>query len=238
MNPKDRLAAARLYAIFTEAASVLPPEEALAAAMRGGADIIQIREKGSRARRIELARLALKIAARHGAEVGNAAVTPRAAPGAAADSAESAGVLVIVNDDPEAAVEAGAHGAHIGPEDMDPAAARAILEPGMILGLSTTTLDDALAAVKAGSDYIGVGTVFPTDTKTGKTIIGPEAAARVAQAVAIPTFPIGGIDREGARLLAQAGIDRAAVCSAVFGGKAVADQAAAIRRALLKAQVH
>lgn len=212
MIPKDRLADARLYAIFTEAASVLPPEEALAAAARGGADIIQIREKGSRARRVELARLALKIAAEN----------------ATAD----AELLVIVNDDPEAAVEAGAHGAHVGPEDMDPAAARAILEPGMILGLSTTTLEEALAAVKAGADYIGVGTVFPTDTKTGKTIIGHEAAATVAAAVAIPTFPIGGIDREGARLLAQAGCGRAAVCSAIFGAKDVAERAATIRREL------
>jgi thiamine-phosphate diphosphorylase len=108
----------------------------------------------------------------------------------------------------------------------------------MILGLSTTTLDDARAAEQAGADYIGVGTVFPTETKTGKTIIGPEAAARVAGAVSIPTFPIGGIDREGARLLARAGCGRAAICSAIFGGKDVVERAAAIRQTLRNAPVH
>jgi thiamine-phosphate pyrophosphorylase len=139
---------------------------------------------------------------------------------------------VIVNDDPEAAVAARAQGVHLGPLDMDPAAARAILEDGMLLGLSSTTVDDALAAERAGADYIGVGTVFPTDTKTGKSIIGPAGAAAAARAVSIPAFPIGGIDAHGARELARAGHGRAAVCAAILGGRDVKERAAAIASAL------
>ncbi|MBM4321792.1 MAG: thiamine phosphate synthase [Deltaproteobacteria bacterium] len=207
MRLDDVLANARLYLIFTEELSELPLEEALPAAVAGGVDLVQIREKGDAAKRIELARRAL-------------------------DALAGAGTPVIVNDDPEAAVAAGAHGVHLGPEDMPPAAALKILAPGMVLGLSTTTVADALAAVKSGAHYIGVGTVFATGTKRGKTIIGPLAAARVARSVPVPAFPIGGIDAAGARELARAGLRRAAVCSAIISGRNVEERAAAIRASL------
>ena len=194
MDLRARLQDARVYLIYTDSASVLPLEDALRLAAEGGVDMVQIREKGPRERRLDLARRALAVL-------------------------QGRDIPVIVNDDPEAAVAARAQGVHLGPLDMDPAAAREILEPGMILGLSSTTIDDALAAERAGADYIGVGTVFPTDTKTGKSIIGPAGAAAAARAVSIPAFPIGGIDAAGAKELARAGLGRAAVCAAILGGR-------------------
>jgi len=207
MDIRARLRDARVYLIYTDSISVLPLEDALCLAADGGADVVQIREKGPRARRLALARRALDVLAWRD-------------------------IPVIVNDDPEAAVAAGAQGVHLGPHDMDPTEARALLDEGMVLGLSSTTLEDARAAERAGADYIGVGTVFPTGTRTGKTIIGPAGAARIAAAVSIPAFPIGGIDAAGAAELAGEGLGRAAVCAAILGGRDVQERTAAIARAL------
>ncbi len=209
MNVEDLLRRARLYLIYTDALSALPIEEALVGAARGGVDLVQIREKGGHDERVALTRRAL-------------------------NALGGSDVLVLVNDDPAAAVEAGAHGVHLGPDDMEPRAARRIVAPGMLLGLSTSTLHDARDAVAAGADYIGVGTVFATGTKTGKTIIGPEEAARIGRSVSIPAFAIGGIDRAGAERLAAAGCGRAAVCAAIIAGSDVEKQAAAIKKALFQ----
>jgi len=207
MDLRARLKDARVYLIYTDSSSVLPLEDALRLAADGGVDMVQIREKGSRQRRLDLAGRALHVL-------------------------EGRNIPVIVNDDPEAAVAAGAHGVHLGPLDMDPSAARAMLKEGMILGLSSTTIDDALAAERTGADYIGVGTVFPTDTKAGKALIGPAGAARAAAAVSIPAFPIGGIDAAGAKELAKAGLGRAALCAAILKGPDVKERTAVIARAL------
>jgi thiamine-phosphate pyrophosphorylase len=115
---------------------------------------------------------------------------------------------------------------------MDAADARAILKEGMVLGLSASTLADAQAAERAGADYIGVGTVFPTSTKMGKPLIGPAGAARLAASVAIPAFPIGGIDATGATELAREGCGRAAVCAGILAGTDVRERTAAIALAL------
>lgn len=207
MNVEERLRRARLYLIYTDALSVHPIEEALKSAARGGVDLVQIREKGGHDERVALTRRALNALA-------------------------GSDLLVLVNDDPAAAVEAGAHGVHLGPDDMEPVAARRIITPGMLLGLSTSTLHDARDAVDAGADYIGVGTVFATGTKKGKTIIGPEEAARISRSVPIPAFAIGGIDRVGAERLAAAGCGRAAVCAAIIARSDVETQALSIRKAL------
>jgi len=212
MNVDDLLRRARLYLIYTDALSALPLEEALAGAARGGVDLVQIREKCGHHERVALTRRALEALA-------------------------GSDVLVLVNDDPAAAVEAGAHGVHLGPDDMEPRAARRIIAPGMLLGLSTSTPDDARGAVDAGADYIGVGTVFATVTKKGKTIIGPDGAARMGASVPIPAFAIGGIDKEGAERLAASGCGRAAVCSAILSHKDVEQRAASIKNALRRASL-
>ena len=209
MTVKARLRSASVYLIYTDSISILPLEDALRKAVRGGVALVQIRAKGGRDERVALARRALS-------------------------ALGGSGIPVLVNDDPAAAVEAGAHGVHLGPDDMEPAAARRILDEGMILGLSTSSMGDARDALDAGADYIGVGTVFPTGTKRGKTVIGPDEAARIGRAVPIPAFAIGGIDRAGAEQLAAAGCGRAAVCSAIIAGADVEERAAAIKKALVE----
>lgn len=207
MDTQETVRRACLYLIYTDHLAALPLEDTLLEAVRGGVELVQIREKGSFARRLDLTVRALK-------------------------TLEGSGVPVLVNDDPAVAVEAGAHGVHLGPDDMNPVEARRILAPESVLGLSTATIDDASAALEAGADYIGAGTVFPTTTKSGKKIIGPEGAAGIDAAVPLPVFPIGGIDAGGAAALVSAGIRRAAVCSAIIGGKDVAERAAEISRIL------
>jgi thiamine-phosphate pyrophosphorylase len=188
-NPADRLASARLYLLATRALSRLPLAEAVAAACRGGVGIVQVREKGA-----------------PDAEV--LAV------------AREAGALLIVNDRVEVALEAGADGAHVGPEDLAPAEARRLLGPGRILGVTTHDLAQANRAVAAGADYVGIGPVFPTDTKgVPIRVIGTEAAGRVARAVRVPAFAIGGIAPGNARRVREGGCDRAAVCAAILGAE-------------------
>jgi thiamine-phosphate pyrophosphorylase len=193
-NPSERLAAARLYLLATRSLSRLPLAEAVAAACRGGVRVVQVREKGA-----------------PDAEV-LAVVRDLAA------VAREAGALLLVNDRVEVAVEAGADGAHVGPEDLSPAEARRILGPGRILGVTTHDLAQANRAVADGADYIGIGPVFPTDTKgVPVRVIGPEAAGRVARAVRVPAFAIGGIGPENAWRLRDGGCDRAAACAAILG---------------------
>jgi thiamine-phosphate pyrophosphorylase len=193
-NPSGLLAAARLYLLVTRSLSRLPVAEAVAAACRGGVRVIQVREK--EAPDAEVLAVTRDLAA----------------------VAREAGALLLVNDRVEVAVEAGADGAHVGPGDLPPAEARRILGPDRILGVTTHDLAQANRAVAVGADYIGIGPVFPTDTKgVPVRVIGPEAAGRVARAVRIPAFAIGGIAPGNARRVRDGGCDRAAVCAAILG---------------------
>jgi thiamine-phosphate pyrophosphorylase len=134
--------------------------------------------------------------------------------------AREAGALLLVNDRVEVALEAGADGAHVGPEDLAPAEARRILGPGRVLGVTTHDLAQANRAVAVGADYIGIGPVFPPDTKgVPIRVIGCEAAGRVARAVRVPAFAIGGIGPGNAWRVRDGGCDRAAVCAAILGAE-------------------
>jgi len=195
-NPKELLASARLYLLATRSLSRRPLAEAVAAACRGGVRIVQVREKG----------------------VPDAEVLAVARDLAAV--AREAGALLLVNDRVEVALEAGADGAHVGPEDLAPAEARRLLGPGRILGVTTHDLAQANRAAETGADYVGIGPVFPTDTKgVPIRVIGCEAAGRVARALRIPAFAIGGIEPGNARRVRDAGCDRAAACAAILGAE-------------------
>ena len=129
-------------------------------------------------------------------------------------------------------MEAGADGVHLGPEDTAPAEARRILGPGRIVGVTTHDLAQARRAAAAGADYVGIGPVFPTDTKgVPVRVIGPEAAGRVAGALPIPAFAIGGIVAGNAGRVRDAGCGRAAVCAGILA----ADDPEAAARAILAA---
>lgn len=128
-------------------------------------------------------------------------------------------VKFIVNDDLKLALELDADGVHLGQEDGDPAAAREALGPKKLIGISTHSAEEALAAQQAGADYIGFGSLYPTETKEVEYIQGPEALALVREKVKLPIVAIGGIDRDNACAVIDAGADSIAVISAVLSAR-------------------
>ena len=128
-------------------------------------------------------------------------------------------VTFIVNDDLELALALDADGLHLGQEDGDPTPARAALGPGKILGVSTHSLEEALAAQAAGADYVGFGAIYPTVTKTVPAIQGPQGIAALKGALQIPLVAIGGISRDNAGALIDAGADAIAVISSVLSAR-------------------
>jgi len=209
-NPprRDLLAGARLCLLATRRVSRRPLAEAVAAALRGGVRLVQVREK-------EAPDDVVLAVARDLAAV-----------------VREAGGLLLVNDRVEVAREAGADGVHLGPEDMDPREARRLLGPDLLIGATTHDLAQANRAASAGADYVGIGPVFPTRTKgVPIRVIGPEAAGRVARAVRLPAFAIGGIGPGNAGRVRAAGCDRAAVCAGILA----ADDPEAAAREILAA---
>lgn len=128
------------------------------------------------------------------------------------------GVPLIINDNLEVARELGA-GLHVGQSDTACAAARAVLGDGAILGVSCTTVDEALRAEAAGADYLGVGAVFPTATKSDADYVSRSMLIDICRAVTIPVVAIGGITLNNAPRLAETGISGVAVVSALFASE-------------------
>ncbi|MCL4799584.1 MAG: thiamine phosphate synthase [Burkholderiales bacterium] len=141
------------------------------------------------------------------------------------------GVPLIVNDDVELALAAGAEGVHLGAADGDLAAARARLGPGRLLGASCyDRLERALAAVAQGADHVAFGSVFPSATKPG-AVRAPLALFTAARrALDCPLVAIGGITVENAGAVIAAGADAVAVISALFDAPDVAERARAFQR--------
>ena len=163
-------------------------------AVAGGATMVQLRDKhGGTARMIETG-LALN------------------------EILRGTGALLVINDDVEAAVAIGADGLHIGQDDMGPAAARAMIGPDMILGLSVETEALATAIDPEIVDYAGIGPVFATPTKTNhKQPIGFDGLAKLVQASPVPTVAIGGLKSAHVASVFAAGADGLAVVSAICG---------------------
>jgi thiamine-phosphate pyrophosphorylase len=149
----------------------------------------------------------------------------------------SHGALFIVNDRLDLALAAEADGAHVGQEDLPAVEARRLLGPNRILGVSTHSVDQALAAREAGADYIGFGPMFPTGTKqTGYSPRGPAILREVRNAVSFPILAIGGITLENVGVVIAAGATAPAVISAVVGAADIAAAAAALRQRVLAAK--
>ncbi|MCQ2378788.1 MAG: thiamine phosphate synthase [Victivallaceae bacterium] len=126
-------------------------------------------------------------------------------------------VPLIVNDDAALAVDCDAVGVHIGQDDGDVRQIRAFLGPDKILGVSACTVEEAIAAEKAGADYLGVGAMFPTATKRDARIVPMEELEKIVAAVAIPVVAIGGITAQNLALLEGKHLAGAAFVSAIFG---------------------
>lgn len=163
-----------------------------AAAIAGGADCIQLREKSLGAREL-LAR------ARRLREL-----------------CHQRGVLFIMNDRPDLAVLADADGVHLGQTDLPLRDARRILGPDRLIGLSTHTPQQLRDAIAAAPDYIAVGPMFASTTKLQDHLAGPDLLALAVRETQIPIVPIGGIAAANAGILIQAGARRLCVCSTVI----------------------
>ena len=137
------------------------------------------------------------------------------------------GVPFVVNDSVEIALQCEADGVHVGQSDIKGRDIRAIIGPDKILGISAGTVKEAVAAEKAGADYIGVGAVFPTGTKKNATPMTMELLKEIVSSISIPVVAIGGISAENILQLRGSGVDGVAVVSAIFAavdpGKATAD---------------
>ena len=187
MTPRDRLAHARLYLVCDAR-----PRAFLDAALRGGADLIQLRDKTL-----------------DDAGLIEAAKTFRAA-------ADAHGALFILNDRPDLVEVCGADGVHVGQDDGTPAAARALVGPARIVGRSTHAPAQADAAdADPDVDYLAVGPVHATPTKPGRPAAGLDYVAHAARTVGKPWFAIGGLDRHTLPAAVEQGARRAVVVRAI-----------------------
>jgi thiamine-phosphate pyrophosphorylase len=143
------------------------------------------------------------------------------------EAANEAGALLIVNDHVDIALIAGAHGVHLGPDDLSIGAARRLAPEGFLIGASASNQDAASSAVSAGADYIGCGPAFATPVKKEKAVIGPAGVAEVATAVGVPVFAIGGIEEKNVDRLTALGLRRVCVIRALADAP---DPEAAARR--------
>ena len=212
MMAKQRIATRRLYGfIDTAYLGDRDPAEVARAMIDGGVDVIQVRAKElTHAERVALGLAVVGVAFRYD-------------------------IPVIVNDDIEAAFEVGADGVHLGQEDWAaiPRETRAQRLTSMrIVGISTHSLDQALAAERDGADYVGVGPVFATATKPGVEPVGLELISQVNERVATPFFAIGGITLENVDSVLEAGAARMAVVSAILCAPDVRQAAAAFKARL------
>lgn len=172
-------------------------------AIRGGADVIQLRDKAATADSLitEGRRLL--------------------------DVTKAAGVPLIINDHAEVAAAVGADGVHLGQDDLPVAQARRILGQGKLIGKSTHSLQQALDADKEPIDYLTVGPVYPTPTKPDYPFVGLELIGRVAARIRHPMVTIGGIDERTLPGVIAAGAMCVAVVRAVCGAE---DPEAAARK--------
>lgn len=138
-------------------------------------------------------------------------------------------VPFLIDDDVELAAAVGADGVHVGQHDMEAGMARAKVGPDMLLGVSAQTVEQALRAQAAGADYLGVGAVFPTGTKTDAEAVSYDTLKAICEAVDIPVVAIGGIGPDNVAKLAGSGICGVAVVSALYAQK---DPCAAARTLL------
>ena len=139
------------------------------------------------------------------------------------------GAVSIINDNVEIAAQTGADGVHVGQEDLEAGRARELLGPDKLIGVSAHTVEEALLAEKQGADYLGVGAVFPTSSKSDVGEMSYETLKAICKAVSIPVVAIGGISGENVGKLAGSGICGVAVISAIYAAKDVKAAAADLK---------
>ncbi len=166
-------------------------EECVEKSLKGGVSVVQIREKDCPGKEfLQIAKSVKEITRRYG-------------------------VPLIINDRVDVAIAVGADGVHVGQDDLPCAIVRSMVGEDMIIGVSASSLTEALKAQQDGADYIGVGAMFATDTKTDAKVVTMEELDRIRREVSIPIVVIGGINKTTLPDFIGKGIDGIAVVSAI-----------------------
>ena len=190
--PAAVLADRRLYLCTPDRPDL---EVFLEACIRGGVDLVQLREKRLEARPlVARAGAALRVCRNHG-------------------------VPFVVNDRPDVALAVGADGVHVGQDDVSPAVARHVLGPGAIVGLSTHSPAELAASVAEPVDYVSAGPVEPTPTKPGRPGTGTAYVTEAASRAGRPVFVTGGVRPETVPALVAAGARRFVVVRYLTGAR-------------------
>ena len=202
---RQRLAGARLYLVADGGMA----DAAVAAALAGGVDMLQLRDPA----------------------LGDDAILRRA--GAWRALCDEHGALLWLNDRPDLALRAGADGVHLGQADMPVAEARALVGDELLIGLSTHSPDQLEAGIAAGADQLSVGPVWETPTKPGRPAAGLDYVRAVAERrPPVPWFAIGGIDSSNVGEVLTAGAERVVVVRAIREAADPGAAAADLRAAL------
>lgn len=205
---RRRLSGGGLYLLMTAELCLAEWLATAAAALRGGARVIQLREKNLSDREwLRRAEALRELTRAHDA-------------------------LLFVNDRPDLARLCGADGVHVGQDDLEVAQARSIAGADLLVGLSTHTWEQFEAARAAGADYIAIGPIFPSTTKPQNQLAGTAALDRAAKSGYAPLVAIGGITPENAAQVRSAGAHWLCVCAAVLRAS---DPEAAARELLSQA---
>jgi thiamine-phosphate pyrophosphorylase len=202
---RERLRTARLYFICEAQPRGEDPEPLLRAALTGGVDIVQLRDKDATRRSLEIAGQTFR------------------------RLCDTYSALFTVNDDPSLARACNADGVHVGQDDVDVAEAREMLGPDAIIGLSTHS--EQQIAEADGVDYISVGPVWETPTKEGRPAVGLELVRHAAAHSRFPFYAVGGIDAGKAPEVVEAGASRLCVVRAIRDAEDPGGVATALRQA-------
>lgn len=188
-------------------------EQVVSEAIRGGADVIQLREKHMSSRELVETGLVLRRLTRE------------------------AGVLFIVNDRVDVALAVDADGVHVGQDDMPADVVRRLIGPDKILGVSVAKEAEALRAKADGADYLGVGAIYATNTKADAgAATGPGLLGVIRRAVDLPLVAIGGVNIHNAAEAVAHGADGLAVISAVVAAPDVRGATAALKAVIEEAK--
>lgn len=139
------------------------------------------------------------------------------------------GVPLIINDDVDIALACHADGVHVGQSDMQASLVRKRAGEKLMIGVSAHSVEESVAAVRNGADYLGVGAMFATSTKTDTHVLPRETLRDICNAVEVPVVAIGGIHKENISFLKGTGADGVALVSAIFGAKDIERECRTLR---------
>ncbi|CAN7502338.1 thiamine phosphate synthase [Peribacillus frigoritolerans] len=181
-----------LYLVTEESIAIEELTKIIAESVSGGVSIVQLREKNNSSLSFYKKASALK------------------------QLLNELSIPLIINDRVDIALAVGADGIHIGQDDLPLPVVKKVVPEDMIVGVSVSTLEEALEAERNGADYIGVGSVFPTKTKQDATLMALEDLGEICRSVSIPAVAIGGITADNMSALSDSGLSGTAVVSAIM----------------------